>query len=256
MAEATKARPVPRPPQQNALATRYRKGEIWMVASDPECPPVGTEIWSDRPAVVVSADRINDRSGFACVVYLTRSARKRTTPTHVTIPSPDAPGTTMALCEQVHTVDASRLRRRMGAVPAEAVREIDAAIAFALSLGRNPDTYGLFKKWEAHVKVHGADLRAEVEALTRRTSDERVEALQRALTLMTEQRDSYQRLAETQGALPQALAEVAALVEDGQGRDDDGAAARHAACTPEFCDHCEFPASRCLCAGECTGGRS
>ena len=40
---------------------RHRRGEIWMVRSVPGQPAVGTEIWSDRPAVVVSNNTINGR---------------------------------------------------------------------------------------------------------------------------------------------------------------------------------------------------
>ena len=184
-----------------------------MVVEDPARPPVGTEIWSNRPALVVSAPQINDRAGFVCVVYLSRSNNKRVSPTHIEVPSTDCPEMSMALCEQVHTVDASRLVRRLGSVPSEYIGEVDAAIAFALSLRRNPDTYGLFKKWEAHIKLHGLDMQSAVEALMGRTSDERVEALQRALELMTTQRDAYRELAKTQGALPEAMADVARTTE-------------------------------------------
>lgn len=204
------ANPTPGPPK-GGLAPNYRKGQIWMVCQDEDHPPVGTEIWANRPAVIVSANQINDRSGFASVVFLSRSPNKRSSPTHIEVTSPDG-GTTMALCEQVHTVDCSRLTRHLGSVTVPQIREIDAGIAFTLSLGRNPDTYGLFKKWESHIKLHGVDLRAEIEALTGQTTDERVEALQRALELMTTQRDAYRRLSETQGALPEAMAVVAEAI--------------------------------------------
>lgn len=200
--------PLPGPPSNGSLGPTYRKGEVWLVVEDPEHPATGTEIWSNRPALIVSANQINDRSGFACVVYLSKSPNKRSTPTHVQIDSHDGNGTTMALCEQVHTVDASRLRRRLGRVDMSAIKEVDAAIAFALSLGRNPDTYGLFKKWENHIKTYGIDLAKEIEALSMRTTDQRVEALQRALELTGDQRDAYRELARTAGALPEAMAAV------------------------------------------------
>lgn len=200
--------PVPHPPRTPSLVPRYRKGEVWTVVDDPQRPPVGVEIWPNRPALIVSTHQINDRSGFVCIVYLSSSPNKRTSPTHVEIPSIEGRSTTMALCEQVHTVDTSRLVRRLGSIPPHHLKDIDAAIAFTLSLGRNPDTYGLFKKWESYVKEYGIDLKAEINALVSRTTDERVEALRRALDLMTTQRDAYRELADTQGALPEALAEV------------------------------------------------
>lgn len=207
------AAPTPRPPAEQ-VAPNYRKGQVWMVAHDPERPAVGTEIWANRPGVIVSANQINDRSGFVTVVYLSSSTNKRTGPMHVPLPSPDGRGTTMALCEQLHTVDVSRLGRRLGKVDVAGIRSIDAAIAFSLSMGRNPDTFGLMKKWESHIKVHGIDMRAEIEALSKETSDERVAALLRALTLVTDQCNAYRQLLDTQGELPSALAQVEQIVKE------------------------------------------
>ena len=187
---------------------RHHRSEIWLVASDPSKPAVGTEIWSDRPAVIVSNNVLNSRSGFAQVVYLSTSARKRTGPTHVEIPSPDGKGIAMALCEQIHTVDASRLRRKMGVVPEDRIRDLDAAMALSLSIGRNPDTYSVFHKWEEHVKHNGIDIAKEINALAGLTTDQRVESLTRALELVTIERNSYRNLFEATPAREEALRDV------------------------------------------------
>lgn len=187
---------------------RHRRGEVWMVAADPGKPAVGTEIWSDRPAVIVSNNVINSRAGFAQVVYLSTSARKRSGPTHVILPAPDGRGDAMALCEQVHTVDASRLRRKMSTVPEEFIRELDASIALSLSINRNPDTHSAFRKWEEHIKVHGIDMAAEISALSGQTTNQRVEALTHALELMTIERDSYRNLYEIAQERPSAMRDV------------------------------------------------
>ena len=205
---ATKTAPTP--------DLRHRRGEVWMVAADPGKPAVGTEIWSDRPAVIVSNNVINSRAGFAQVVYLSTSARKRSGPTHVVLPAPDGKGEAMALCEQIHTVDASRLRRHMSTVPDEFIRELDAAMALSLSLSRNPDTHTPFRKWEEHIKKFGIDMAAEISALSGQTTDQRVEALAHALELTTVERDSYRNLYEAAQERPAAMRDVAeALSQDG-----------------------------------------
>lgn len=188
---------------------RHHRGEVWMVASDPGVPAVGTEIWSNRPAVIISNNVLNARSGFAQVVYLSTAARKRTGPTHVEIAVPDGNGTAMALCEQVHTVDASRLRRRMYTVAEDSIRDLDAALALSLSIGRNPNTHGAFRKWEEHIKLHGIDIAKEINALAGQTTDQRVEALTRALELVAIERDSYRNLYEASPAREAALLDVA-----------------------------------------------
>jgi mRNA interferase MazF len=196
---------------------RYQRGDIWMVAEDPLRPPVGTELWSNRPAIIVSNNVTGNHSGFVQIVYLTTSARKRSGPTHIMVPAPmtgrnQPPGEVMALCEQIHTVDVSRLRKPLGALSRNRMHEIDQAIALTLSIGRNPDSYGLFKKWEQYIQVHGIDMAGEIQALAGHTTDQRVEALTRALQLVSAQRDSYKRLYESGQEMPAALELVQEII--------------------------------------------
>lgn len=196
---------------------RYQRGDIWLVAEDPLRPPVGTELWSNRPAIIVSNNVTGNHSGFVQIVYLTTSARKRSGPTHIMVPAPmtgrnQPQGEAMALCEQIHTVDVSRLRKPLGALGRNRMHEIDQAIALTLSIGRNPDSYGLFKKWEQYIQVHGIDMAGEIQALAGQTTDQRVEALTRALQLVSAQRDSYQRLYETGQEMPAALDRLQEIV--------------------------------------------
>lgn len=184
-----------------------------MVVSVSDSPAIGNELWSDRPAVVVSNNVLNARSGVAQIIYLSTAVRKRTGPTHVELPAADGKGgSAMALCEQVHTVDASRLKRKMGAVSDESIRELDAAMALSLSIGRNPNTHGAFRKWEEHIKLHGIDIAREINALAGLTTDQRVESLTRALRLVASERDAYKDLYDALPARSDALDEVAAAL--------------------------------------------
>lgn len=206
--------PKPAPPKApvnkpaGTTTRTYRRNEIWMVNADPTQPAIGNEIWSNRPALIVSGNVMNNHSGFAQIIYLSTATRKRSSPIHVLIPAPDGKGEAMALCEQIHTVDQSRLKRRMAQLPHEYSRDIDAALALSLSLNKNPDTNGLFYKWEEQVKLHGIDLATEIQALAGQTADQRVEALTRALALVTQERDAYQRLHEISQQIPEAMDEV------------------------------------------------
>lgn len=203
---------------------RHRRGDVWMVTADPERPAVGNEIWSNRPALIISNNTLNARSGFAQVVYLSTSTHKRSGPTHVMLPSPDGRGGTMALCEQVHTVDASRLQRKLGEIPAGRFRDVDAALTLSMSIGRNPDTFSAFRKWEEHIKLHGIDIAEEIQALSGLTTDQRVESLTRALELVTVQRDSYRNLYEVSQGLPGVMKGVAESLEEGSAASEDGEA--------------------------------
>ena len=81
-----------------------RRGDIFYIKNDDNA--VGFEQKKTRPAIIVSNDANNRASGVVEIVYLTTSQKHRPLPTHIRVrgyvPS-------IALCEQVVTVDVSRL---------------------------------------------------------------------------------------------------------------------------------------------------
>ena len=68
-----------------------------------------------RPVIIVSNNLANAHSHVATVVPLT-SRNKTPLPTRVRIQSPDLDKESIALCEQILTIDESRLKRRVGFV--------------------------------------------------------------------------------------------------------------------------------------------
>lgn len=216
------APPAPKPLQHPGSAalpqeTRYQRGDIWMVAENPLQPPVGTELWGNRPAIIVSNNVSNNHSGFVQIVYLTTSARKRPGPTHILVPAPitgrnQPRDEALALCEQIHTVDVSRLTRHLGALSRNKMHEVGEALALTLSIGRNPDGNGIFKKWEKYIQVHGIDMAEYIQAVAGHTVDQRVEALTRALELTVAQMNSYKQLYETGREMPAALERLQEIV--------------------------------------------
>lgn len=205
-------RPKPSAPRHTEPSGPVR-GSIWLVEADPNRPPVGTEIWPDRPAVIVSNDTSNARSGFVSVVYLSSSPRKRSSPVHISVPPGAGRKASMALCEQVHTVDSSRLVRPMGRLPQEAMREINDAVRLSLGLNGPDGSRSLFRKWEGYIREYGIDMRAETQALLGQTADERVEACERALAIATHQLEAYRVLLSTEDTLPQALADARKAID-------------------------------------------
>jgi mRNA interferase MazF len=107
-----------------------RRGEIWLVDFG---DPVGTEQAGRRPAVVVSADRLNEsRAGVVIVVPCTTT--RRGLPSHVEI-EPNGSGldsVSYAKCEDVKSVSDRRLISRLGAADDEALFAITRALRFLL----------------------------------------------------------------------------------------------------------------------------
>ncbi|MHB8296166.1 MAG: type II toxin-antitoxin system PemK/MazF family toxin [Acidimicrobiales bacterium] len=107
-----------------------RRGDIWLMRFG---EPVGREQAGHRPAVVVSADPLNDsRAGVVIVVPCT--TRRREIPSHVEI-APKQCGldeVSYAKCEDVKSVSEHWLVARLGAVNDEALFAITRALSFLL----------------------------------------------------------------------------------------------------------------------------
>ena len=108
------------------------RGEIWLVDFG---DPVGHEQAGTRPAVVVSADPLND-SPAGVVVVIPITTTYRDLPKHVEI-DPSSSGLdeiSYAKCEDIKSISEQRLIRRLGAVEDEVTYQIARVLRFLLDL--------------------------------------------------------------------------------------------------------------------------
>jgi len=107
-------------------------GEIWLVDFG---EPVGVEQAGRRPAVIISADRLNEsRAGIAIVAPCT--TRRRGLPSHVAIDA-DASGLdaiTYAKCEDMKSISNERLISRLGAAGPQEMFRMTQAVGFLIGL--------------------------------------------------------------------------------------------------------------------------
>lgn len=109
-----------------------RRGEVWLVEFG---DPVGREQSGRRPAVIVSADLLNDSSaGVVVVVPITTTFRGL--PSHLEI---DRGGSGLdevsyAKCEDVKSVSEQRLIARLGTVGDDVMFQAARALRFLLDL--------------------------------------------------------------------------------------------------------------------------
>ena len=96
---------------------------------------VGSEQRSGRPAIIVSNPLCNEHSPVVEVVYLT-CQYKKSMPTHVRIESAGKRST--ALCEQISSVDVSRLGDFKGHLTDREMAQVDVALMASLDLHPNP----------------------------------------------------------------------------------------------------------------------
>lgn len=110
---------------------KIERGDIYWIA--PGYFEKGGEntIRSDRPAIIVSNDDINDDDYNYEIVFLT-TRQKKDRNTHVTIRSSNK--TSTALCEQVTTVSAEQIGSYIGQCTPEEMAMVDACIMISLGL--------------------------------------------------------------------------------------------------------------------------
>ena len=134
--EARQTLSSPQQHQQDAYAVipSPRRGEIWDVNWS---PGRGAEQQGTRPALIIQNDRGNTSSSYPLTIVASMSRTERELPLHVRItPSPENGLTdyTDVKCEQVMTIEKSRLIRRRGAITAEEMLRVDQALRLSFNL--------------------------------------------------------------------------------------------------------------------------
>ena len=105
-----------------------KRGQIYYIVPN---KPVGHEMSKGRPAIVVSNDEINAKNGTIEVVYLTTNVSV-ILPTRINI---TATGIKSAVvCEQVSTVDKSRISRYIGDCTPDEMKFVEEAILISLGI--------------------------------------------------------------------------------------------------------------------------
>jgi mRNA interferase MazF len=109
-----------------------RRGETWLVDFGPQ---VGREQAGERPAVVVSADLLNEsRAGVVIVVPTTTTDRGLPSQIEILPGDSGLDEVSYAKCEDVKSVSEQRLLARLGAVNAEVAFSVSRALRFLLEL--------------------------------------------------------------------------------------------------------------------------
>ena len=173
------------------MNSKIKRGAVFYVKNDPKRPECGAEIWSDRPAVIVSNDKNNQHSPAVEIVFLTTKQKHAALPTHVQVHSCGKIAT--ALCEQVHTIDKERLGGFMGNLNVNEMRNISTAIALGLEIHNNDKKRitGLFSKWEKLVAKYHLPILQENDLLRNSYSQNHND-----IEMLRKERDSYKMLYE------------------------------------------------------------
>jgi len=111
-----------------------RRGEIWDVNWS---PGRGAEQQGTRPALIIQNDRGNSSESYPLTIVASMSRTERELPLHVRIaPTPENGLTdyTDVKCEQLMTIEKSRLLRKRGSISGEEMHRVDLALKLSLNL--------------------------------------------------------------------------------------------------------------------------
>jgi len=142
MSSEAKAPSTPSPQENEASQSSFpsplpqnpRRGEIWDVNWS---PGRGAEQKGTRPALIIQNDRGNTSSSYPLTIVASMSRTEREIPLHVRIAPTEENGLsdfTDVKCEQVMTIEKSRLIRRRGAITSEELNKVDVALKLSLDL--------------------------------------------------------------------------------------------------------------------------
>ncbi len=108
------------------------RGEVYWVDWD---PARGSEQSGTRPALIVQNNTGNQLSSTTIVVALTTRSMKRRYPFHVPVPAGTLQKDGTIMCEQIMTIDQSRLvEKRIALLPDNVMDEVDEALRRSLGL--------------------------------------------------------------------------------------------------------------------------
>lgn len=132
--EARQTLPSRKPQEVYASIPSPRRGEIWDVNWS---PGRGAEQQGTRPALIIQNDRGNASPSYPLTIVASMSRTERELPLHVRI-TPNAENGlndfTDVKCEQVMTIEKSRLLRKRGVITAEELQRVDLALKLSLNL--------------------------------------------------------------------------------------------------------------------------
>ncbi len=110
---------------------QVKRGEIYYADLS---PVVGSEQGGIRPVLIVQNDIGNKFSPTVIVVAITSQLGKAKLPTHIELPADqyNLPKNSVALLEQIRTLDKRRLQEKVTTLSSEKMREVNKALLISL----------------------------------------------------------------------------------------------------------------------------
>ena len=114
------------------MVRKIKRGEIYIADLD---PVIGSEQGGERPVLIIQNNVGNTYSPTVIVLAITsRYQKKKNMPTHIPIESSDLAMNSIALVEQVRTIDKTRLIHYIGRASKESMEAVDKALKISIGV--------------------------------------------------------------------------------------------------------------------------
>lgn len=113
------------------MTDQIRRGEIYYADLS---PVVGSEQGGVRPVLILQNDIGNKYSPTVIVSAITSQLGKAKLPTHIELPADkyNLPKNSVALLEQIRTLDKRRLQEKITSIGADKMKEVNKALLISL----------------------------------------------------------------------------------------------------------------------------
>lgn len=109
-----------------------KRGEMYMANLS---PVIGSEQGGERPVLILQNDTGNKYSPTTVVTAITsRTGKKPHQPTHIRLHSPNLPANSMALLEQLRTIDKQRLGNYIGTLDDRDMRQVEKGLLASVGM--------------------------------------------------------------------------------------------------------------------------
>ena len=159
--------------------------------------PIGSEIWGNRPAVIISNDTTSKLCKYVNIVYLTstKTVSHMNNPFYISIPTKQISekyDTSIVICDQVTTIDKSRILKYIGHIDNNSLNAIRDTIAVALNIDKRKYNT-MLKKLEYNVRNSSEHLQS-VDNTQDVASSEVIETLTKQLKISEMEREAFKNL--------------------------------------------------------------
>ena len=113
-----------------------KRGDVYMAGLD---PVIGSEQGGTRPVVIIQNNTGNLHAPTVIAVPVTSSTGKPALPTHAFLPAGEGGlwRDSIALCEQVRTLEKTRLARKLGTLNTQTLAAISRALQKSMDIACN-----------------------------------------------------------------------------------------------------------------------